>query len=635
MTTFRRTKHNTSGAQPQLLAEEQEPPPSGLGKSHYIPHQSAPKNFLNNIKTAKSFFSIQHWSQKTLNINKKGNVELNIEGNSLDLFNLAEYLSKNEQWPVLLRFPALIKKNIEAIQQAFSNAIAKTGYQNHYTLAYPVKVNPHASVVKTMMQSENVTLEVGNKAELIIALTHTGHQQRILCNGFKDTHYLSLIMKAAKAGQKIGLIFETMEELNTLIHLTSHFPPDLCLGLRLRLSTPIAGHWEDSNGQHSKFGLSSLEALHVVDMLKKHNLLSHLKLLHVHPGSQILALKELSSCFNECIRYYHELLKLGAPIEIVDIGGGLAKDYSGEHNENCRDYTLDDYALAIIKPMEHYCRKHDLPQPQIFSETGRHTVALSSMLLTNVQPLLQHDELSVPQPPLKSPFICQLWELHQFIIGFHNNEHAEAVHTQQNFLLENIQKQFRNNQLSLVELAWAEKICATNHALLAGPLEYQKYLANFSLFQSLPDYWGIQQFFPMMSLHGYQHKLTRSAVLYDLTCDSDGVVKNYLHPDGYKSQLTLPDCPIKFIGIFLTGAYQEIMGSKHNLFEKLPCLEITWNTADPKNPLLETLLYPGCDIGESLSTIGYNKADLARKSRAKFNQPIIEKHLTEMNYLKT
>jgi arginine decarboxylase len=512
--------------------------------------------------------------------------------------------------------------------------LKKTHYQNDYTLAFPLKVNPHVSVAKTMAESGNVLFEVGNKAELIIALTHAKHEQHILCNGFKDEHYLSLILKAAKAGQKIVLIFETLEELQQLVHLTPSLPTNFCLGMRMRLSTPIAGHWEDSNGKHSKFGLSSLEALHVVETLKNHDLLSHLKLLHAHPGSQILAIKELSSCFNECVRYYHELLKLGAPIEIVDIGGGLAMDYSGEHKGNLRDYTLDDYALAIIKPMEQYCRKHHLPQPRILSETGRHTLALSSMLLTDIHPLGQQEILPAPQPELRCIFIRQLWELHQFIVGFHNSEHAEAVHTQQDFLLENIQKQFRDNKLSLAELAWAEKICAHNQILLAGPSGYQKYLANFSLFQSLPDNWGINQFFPMLSLHGYQHELTRSAVLYDLTCDSDGVVKKYLHPNGPQSHLTLPDCPVKFVGIFLIGAYQEIMASGHNLFERLPCLEITWNTDESGKRDIETHLYPGCDIADSLSAIGYDEADLIRKSRKKFKKSVIEKHLTELNYMR-
>ncbi len=636
MTTFRCAKKPPSpfiSSKSEIQTEEQEPPPSGL-RSHLHSCDTHKPLELHNIKAAESFYSLQHWSQETLQINEQGNLSLNIEGVPFDLFNLAQYLSQQAEWPILLRFPALIKKNIHAIQQAFAKAISKTGYQNCYTLAYPLKVNPHISVVKTMMQSENVTLEVGNRAELIIALSHVTHQQPILCNGFKDANYLSLILKSAKAGQKIGLIFETLEEIQQLVQLTPKLPSDLFLGLRLRLSTPIAGHWEDSNGKHSKFGLSSLEAFHVVETLKKYHFLTHLKLLHVHPGSQILAIKELSSCFNECVRYYHELLKLGAAIEIVDVGGGVAMDYSGESQGNLRDYTLEDYAMAIIKPMENYCRKHNLPQPQIFSETGRHTLALSSMLLTNVQPLSQPDDLSIPEPALNSSFVRQLWELHQFIVGFHNLEHAEAVHAQQSFLLENIQQQFINNQLSLLELAWAEKICMHNQMLLAGPAGYQKYLANFSLFQSLPDYWGIQQFFPMLSLHGYQHELSRSAVFYDLTCDSDGVVKNYLHPDGIQSQLTLPDCPVKFVGIFLVGAYQEIMGGSHNLFEKLPCLEIDWNTDEPENPVVETRLYPGCNIGDSLSHIGYKKTDLLHKSRTKFKKSLFEKHLTEMNYMR-
>lgn len=640
MTTFQYAKLAPSGVKTELLAEEQEPPPAGLPQHHIgsEPHTS-PTNLKThtNIKKAEAFFGIQHWSQKTLHINTEGNLSLDLEGAPLDLFELAQHLAKQEHWPVLLRFPSLIKKNIHAIQQAFANAMTTCDYDKNYTLAFPLKVNPHRSVVKTMMQCENVTFEVGNKAELLIALTYVSHNHTILCNGFKDKEYLSFALEAAKANQKICIIFETLEELDLLAQISTELPATLSLGMRMRLNTPIAGHWEDSNGQHAKFGLSSLEVLNAIESLKQYNFLHNLKLLHVHPGSQILAIKELASCFKECIRYYHELLKLGAPIQTVDIGGGLAKDYSAEDKAFLRDYTLDDYALAIVKPMKSYCEKHHLPLPNLISETGRHTLALSSMLLTNVQPLAQQEELPANEPNLKSPFLQQLWELHQFIVGFHNSEHAEAVHSQQEFLLQNIQKQFVNNQLSLAELAWAEKICAYNHSLLAGPAGYQKYLANFSLFQSLPDYWGIEQFFPMISLHGYQHALAQSAVFYDLTCDSDGVVKHYLHPDGIQSQLQLPGCPVNFIGVFLMGAYQEIMASGHNLFERLPCLEINWSTDEMGERVIETQLYPGCDIGESLTNIGYDEDELVQKSRAKFkeaNEILVEKYLVELNYMR-
>ncbi len=688
MTTFQYAKLAPSGVSTELQAEEQEPPPAGLThpqsslsqpnlkkspnniyaenssaqsiyskqlsfrcgadrhehRSVQVVHEEANEgcnktenSSAQSIKYAEAFFGLQHWSQNTLHINTQGNLSLNIEGTPLDLFDLAQHLAKLEHWPVLLRFPALIKKNIHDMQHAFAKAMTAWNYDKSYTLAFPLKVNPHISVVKTMMQCENVTFEVGNKAELLIALTYVSHNHLILCNGFKDTDYLSFIIEAAKANQRVCVIFETLEELDLLAQITSELPANLSLGMRLRLNTPIAGHWEDSNGQHSKFGLSSLEVINAVENLKKHNFLTHLKLLHVHPGSQILAIKELSSCFKECIRYYHELLKLGAPIQTVDIGGGVAKDYSAEDKNLLRDYTLEDYALAIVKPMQQYCQKHNLPLPNLISETGRHTLALSSMLLTNVHPLGQQETLPVEEPNIKSTFIQQLWELHQFIVGFHNSEHAEAVNSQQEFLFKNIQKQFVDNHISLAELAWAEKICAYNHSLLAGPAGYQKYLANFSLFQSLPDYWGIEQFFPLLSLHGYQNELAKSAIFYDLTCDSDGVVKNYLHPEGIQSQLQLPGCPINFIGIFLMGAYQEIMASGHNLFERLPCLEINWTTDESGERTIETQLYPGCDIGESLVNIGYDAEELVQKSRAKFaqaNDVLVEKYLVEMNYMR-
>lgn len=642
MTIFQCTAHNTSTASSEF-PENQEPPPSGLSRLN-ISNIHLSKTLSNNIQKAESFFCLKRWSQDTLEINEQGHLSLEINGIHLDLYNLAKSLSQKKQWPVLLRFPALITKNISALQQAFFKAIGHTGYQNGYTLAYPLKVNPHAGVIKAMMESEqaeHITFEVGSKAELIIALTKTTHHQRIMCNGFKDESYLSLVLEAAKAGQKVCLVFETLDEVHLLIKKMKKslesLPEDFYLGLRLRLSTPVEGHWEDSNGQHSKFGLSSLEALEVIQTLKKHHGLSHLKVMHIHPGSQILALRELSSCFQECVRYYHELLKLGAPIQYVDIGGGLAMDYSGAAEEKLRDYTLDDYAMAIVEPMEKYCRENHLPQPHLISETGRNTVALSSMLLTNIQPLGASEE--APITPITKPdkntsvFIQQLWELHLFISNFQNDEHTESAQKQQHFLLENIRKEFIKNELSLTDLAWAEKVYAHNQVLFQGSEHYQKYIANFSVFQSMPDYWGIQQFFPMLSLHGYEHELSRSGVFYDLTCDSDGVVKHYLHPEKLQSKLSMPDSPVEFMGIFLMGAYQEIMASGHNLFEKLPCLDIIWN-AEKKAFMTE--VYEACDIGDSLMTIGYHREELMKLSENKFTSSmhdLLKNNLEKTSYL--
>lgn len=631
MTIIRCATHKTSGQFP----EEQEPPPSGLLAYSYETHDTP-------IEKAKSFFCLKRWGQDTLDINAKGNLSLAVDDVSIDLYELAKTLVQQEQWPVLLRFPHLITRNVGAIHEAFFKAIKKTGYQNQYTLAYPLKVNPHASVVKTMMTSsygKNMTFEVGSKAELIIALTQTTHKQRIMCNGFKDESYLQLVIEAAKAGQKLCLVFETLNEVHLLTKIANEIPENLYLGLRLRLSSPVEGHWEDSNGQHSKFGLSSTEAIHVISTLKQKIGLQHLKAMHIHPGSQILALRELSSCFQECIRYYHELFKLGAPIEYVDIGGGLAMDYSGATEEKLRDYTLDDYAMAIIGPMEKYCREHDLPQPHILSETGRNTVALSSMLLTNIMPLGEEldSRSGVKHNKNASIFIQQLWELHLFIGNFQNDEHVEAAHAQQEFIMQNIRQEFLENKLTLTDVAWAEKVYFINLALLdipsREPKNYQKYTANFSVFQSIPDYWGIQQFFPIMSLHGYQHELTRHGVFYDLTCDSDGVIKHYLHPDKTQSKLSMPDCPVEFIGIFLMGAYQEIMASGHNLFEKLPCLDILWNE---EKQAFEAHTYKACDIGDSLSAIGYDKAELIKLSKNKFNDTMhdqLQNTLESTSYL--
>jgi len=592
-----------------------------------------------NIQHAESFFKIRHWSQNTLSINAAGHLEIEIEKDvRLDLFKLAETLSSTGDWPVLLRFPALISRNVSMIHEAFHKIMAKFQYPSQYILAYPLKVNPHAGVVNAILSSPhapNTTFEVGSKAELLIALAYTTPHQRIMCNGFKDKAYLDLVIESAKNGQSICLVFETIDEISELLDHTRQLPSSMDLGVRLRLTSSASGHWEDSNGKHSKFGLSSTEAIQTISMLKKQQLLTHLNTLHIHPGSQVTAIEDLRQCFKEFIRYYHELLKLDVPLQYVDIGGGLAMDYSGAEEETLRDYTLEDYAAAIVEPMAGYCREHGLSFPHILSETGRNTVAHSTMLLTDIKRLGNQNIEPITRLDKKhSPSVQQLWELHHFISSFQNNEPTSAANVQLDHLLKTIRQEFLDNQLSLAELAWSEKTYMQCQTLLHGPADYQKYIANFSVFQSLPDYWGIDQFIPSLSLHGYEHPLTRSGVFYDLTCDSDGVIDYYLHPRNLQSKLSMPNCDVSYIGFFLVGAYQEIMASGHNLFERLLCLDIVFN---PETQMFEAYSYQPCSVADSLEEIGYEKTAIAQQMNEKFTAPVmkslVQKSLSGTSYM--
>ena len=589
--------------------------PSALRKSEVSPH----------IAEAESFFKIRQWSQDTLKINAQGNIAVSLnEHISLDLYQYANSLvTQGYTLPLLLRFPTLVTREVKRLQYAFSQAIQAASYHNRYTLAYPVKVNPHASIIDAFLEQGEVAFEVGSKAELLLVLAKAEKHHLIICNGFKDETYFKLALEAATRGQNICIVLETFAEATILTRLSANQKIKAKLGVRARLNSAVDGHWQDSNGQYAKFGLTNYELIECVHLLKKHHLLEQLQLLHIHPGSQILSLSSMIKCFQECLRYYHELRLLGVPICDVDIGGGVAIDYAAGEQDLLKDYVVEEYAMAIVTQMAHYCETHHLPQPHILSETGRATVAYSSMIITDVRTLNHKEaETVTPQTSGRHPILRQLWELYRFIPSHAEESQRQELLAPLSQLLKNAKHAFVSGELTLSELAWAEHVFKEaqgmmqeqGHSTHTGGRS-QKYLVNLSLFQSLPDHWGIKQFFPMLALHGYQNPLTHTGTFYDLTCDSDGVFKQYLHPHRIQHTLRLPEHPLKYVGFFLTGAYQEILASTHNLFGKPMCVDFI-PEEDPMG--FDVRSYAFCSIEESLASFGYEEVTLAKKTRQKF-----------------
>ena len=525
------------------------------------------------IDQSAETYSINNWGGGFFTINDQGRVSVrpclskNIE---LDLYEIALSLSeRNLSLPVLVRFTDILKNRVTQLQNAFKKACAHHGYSGAYTPVYPIKVNQQRKVIEGILAGDHVGLEAGSKPELLAILALSRHGL-VICNGYKDRAYIRLALIGLRMGLKVYIVIEKPSELELILEEAKNLSIEPLLGVRVRLSSISAGKWQNSGGEKSKFGFHASELLHLVDRLKQAGLLDTLKLMHFHMGSQIANIHDIKVALKETGQFYTELHKLGANIDTVDAGGGLGVDYDGSRSrrECSINYSVDEYAQNIVRSFAEICSEYQIPHPNIITESGRALTAHHAVLITNVIDIESIDigknEIS-QLPPVQN--ITELYHDAQFNL-------AEA------------RTAFAQTKLGLTELAEVEQHYAQvfqqiknnlnpkNHtqAIILQELNEKladKVFCNFSLFQSLPDIWGIDQIFPVMPIHRLHEQPTRRAVLQDLTCDSDGRIDQYI--DGQNIETTLPVHNIDLkepylIGFFMVGAYQEILGDMHNLF---------------------------------------------------------------------
>jgi arginine decarboxylase len=518
-------------------------------------------------------YAIDSWGQNYFSINAEGHVSVKPSSDKdveLDLYEIAQSLNdKKLSLPVLVRFTDILKDRVSQLSNAFKKACVNNDYQGRYTPVYPIKVNQQRKVVEGILAADNIGLEAGSKPELlaIMALSNKGV---VVCNGYKDRAYIRLALIGLKMGLNLYLVIEKPLELELIIEEAARLNIKPQLGVRIRLSSISAGKWQNSGGEKSKFGLHAHELLLLVERLRQTGLLDTLKLMHFHMGSQIANIHDIKVALKEAGQFYVELHRLGANVKIVDAGGGLGVDYDGSHSrrESSINYSLDEYAQNIVRSFADICAEKQVPQPDIITESGRALTAHHAVLITNVTDIesvyANHAELqALPEP----------------------DNLVEHYHDAQ-FDLSEARAQFTQDKLSITGLAEAEN----NYALLCRQLQAKlnpnnqseaailqelnekladKVFCNFSLFQSMPDIWGIEQIFPIMPIHRLNEQPTRRAVIQDLTCDSDGRIDQYI--DGQNIEKTLPVHEIDsnepyLIGFFMLGAYQEILGDMHNLF---------------------------------------------------------------------
>ncbi|WP_071997458.1 biosynthetic arginine decarboxylase [Pantoea septica] len=541
-------------------------------------------------------YNVAWWGNNYYDVNERGHVSVcpNPDEPTLrvDLANLVkEREAQGQRLPALFCFPQILQHRLRSINAAFKRARESYGYRGDYFLVYPIKVNQHKRVIESLVNSgEPLGLEAGSKAELMAVLAHAGKTRTVIvCNGYKDREYIRLALIGEKLGHKVYLVIEKMTEVRLVLEEAERLNVVPRLGIRARLASQGSGKWQSSGGEKSKFGLSASQVLQLVEIMRNAGRLDSLQLLHFHLGSQMANIRDIATGVRESARFYVELAKLGVNIKCFDVGGGLGVDYEGTRSQSdCSvNYGLNEYANNVIWAIGDACEEHGLDHPTVITESGRAVTAHHTVLVSNIIGVERNEFITPQAPEEDAPRpILSMWETWQ---EMHEPDVRrslrEWLHDSQ-MDLHDIHTGYASGAYDLTQRAWAEQlylsIChyiqqhldPSNRAHRPIIDELQERMAdkmyvNFSLFQSMPDAWGIDQLFPVLPLEGLHKKPERRAVLLDITCDSDGTIDHYVDGDGIAATMPMPEYDPEnppMLGFFMVGAYQEILGNMHNLF---------------------------------------------------------------------
>ena len=551
------------------------------------------------IESARELYNIEGWGAGYFDINERGHVVVRPDHDrpdrALDLFDLARDLEEQGvALPVLLRFSDILKSRIESLSERFESAIKEFEYQGGYTSVYPIKVNQQRHVVEEIVQfgkAHGVGLECGSKPELQAVLSLSESTDHIIvCNGYKDEEFMRLALMGQKLGHRVFIVLEQLSELDVLLQAADDLGVTPTAGVRIKLVAEGAGRWAQSGGEKSKFGLNAAQLMKLIDRLRSLGRIDILKLIHFHIGSQVTDIRYIKSALQEVARYYAEIRKAGVDITHVDVGGGLGVDYDGTGSTSNAsvNYSLQEYANDVIYTIAEMCRDQEIPMPHIVSESGRALTAHHALLLLKVI-----DVESQAEPPLPELTDDDHSLLHEMVADFQTITKKAVrprkvleVYHDATFDKERAHQLFNSGVLSLRERAMAETIYFATVNRIARYVNgnrdtyaeiiddvdatlVDRYFCNFSLFQSLPDSWAIDQLFPIMPIHRLDEEPVRRGTIQDVTCDSDGKIDRFVGDKNGLPSLELHEFRDEddyMLGIFLTGAYQEILGDLHNLF---------------------------------------------------------------------
>jgi arginine decarboxylase len=621
-------------------------PPSKAAQPSPSPSPSPAPAEPWSIASARSLYNIEGWGIGFFDINEAGHVVVRPDrakkDRELDLFELANDLEEQGVGlPLLLRFSDILRSRIESLNEKFTRAREEYSFSGGYTTVYPIKVNQQRHVVEEIVEfgkSAGVGLECGSKPELQAVLglaEHTDHL--IVCNGYKDEEFMRLALMGQKLGHQVFIVLEQLSEVDVLLKVADELGVNPTAGVRIKLYSEGSGRWARSGGEKSKFGLSTAQLVRLVDKLKTIGRLDILKLIHFHLGSQITDIRYIKSGLQEVTRYYAELRGMGVDITHVDVGGGLGVDYDGSSSTSQAsvNYTLQEYADDVVYTIAEACRQHELPMPHIISESGRALTAHHALLLLSVIDVESQADNTVPELTKDHHGL-----LHEMAADYNSvskrvsKKRVREVFHDATFDKERAQELFNSGVLTLRDRAMSEQIYLSTIGAVARIAqrdrdEYSdiiddveatmvdRYFCNFSLFQSLPDSWAIDQIFPIMPIHRLNDEPTRRGTIQDVTCDSDGKIETFIGDRTPHKSLELHpfnDGDQYIIGIFLTGAYQEILGDLHNLFGDTNAVHI--RLSETKGYEVTDLVH-GDTVTEVLDYVQFRASDLLATFRRK------------------
>ncbi len=560
-------------------------------------------------ESISSKYNLPYWSEGYVDIDPAGDVVVKPHRHNdsvqINLKKLVDRLKQHQlQTPILIRFNEILHDRVNSICNAFNQVAKQHDYSGSYTIVYPIKVNQQRRVVEEIIRAEpaasrnQVGLEAGSKPELMAVLALSQKPgATIICNGYKDREYIRLALIGRKLGHQVFIVVEKRSELKLILEEANNLDVKPLIGVRARLSTIGKGNWQNTGGEKSKFGLSASQILEVIAILKQHNALESLQLLHFHLGSQIANIRDIQTGLGECARFYSQLRALGASITTVDVGGGLGVDYEGTRSRSScsMNYSIAEYAYNVVHTFKEECERVDAPHPNIISESGRALTAHHAVLVADVIDIESPEigQLTEPESDAPSP-LKDLWRDHQALILANSKRSIIEIYHDASHAMSDIHSMFAHGILTLHQRAQGEQIYLATcmevrrhlrkenriHQEVMDELNEKladKFFVNFSLFQSLPDIWGIDQIFPILPLEGLNQAAESRVVIQDITCDSDGRIDQYVDENGIETTLPLPPYSKDkslMLGFFMTGAYQEILGDMHNLFGDTDSVDI-------------------------------------------------------------
>lgn len=581
------------------------------------------------IDKARQRYVIPEWSSGFFDLDAAGRLGVRRSGGDAKLLPIADVIgqarSAGLRLPILLRFPGILRQRAADLQQAFTDAIGQIDQDSGYTPVYPIKVNQQSTVINTLAQVEGMGLEVGSKPELIAALALSPTGRLLICNGYKDHQYIRLALSGVRLGLQVMLVIEKPSEWPLIVCIAREMRITPIVGVRMRLSSLGKGNWQNTGGERAKFGLTAHQLLDLIEAMRIENCLDWFRLLHFHMGSQISNLRDIQQGVREAGRYYVELVGHGVPLTHLDIGGGLGVDYEGGRSRTycSMNYSLAQYAQAIVSGLNELCAQHQVPMPHLISESGRALTAHHAVLVTNITATEQcpTDGLSNAAEQ-GEPVIDHL----QALLSDLQAREPEETYLEAEHWLNEGRNLFMYGDLSLTARAQLEplyyKILSQLKPMLDPAHRRQrelyeqiqsklsdKYFMNLSIFQSLPDIWAIDQVFPIVPLQRNHEPPDRRVVLEDLTCDSDGRIDRYVEHGMLEPTLALHSIGPEeqyLVGIFMTGAYQETLGDIHNLFGDTDSVDVV--ISDDGIELQQ--LRPGDRADQLLQMVGFDASTL-------------------------